>query len=99
VRCEWDSEAADEDATAITSLWKSTDGYNFSKVCNIMTGIAWSYGNLVYNGTYYVYGDLHNESLYYSTNTTSWTKQAVPAAGYSALAVANTRFYLLNPTT
>lgn len=99
VRCEWDEDAADEDATAITSLWKSTDGYNFSKVCNIMTGIAWSYGNLVYNGTYYVYGDLHNGSLYYSTNTTSWTKKAVPATGYSQICVANTRFYLLNPTS
>lgn len=99
VRCEWDSAAAEPEASAVTSLWKSTDGKNFTRQSTICSGYDWCYGELKYNGTYWLFCDRSNDLLWYSTNGNTWTSKALPAQYFERLSVANGRFYLTNDRT
>lgn len=100
VRSEWDQAAADPAASAVTSLWKATDGINFTRVATISTGVDWEHGDLKYNGTYWVFFPHSSDNyFYYSTNGTTWTRRTGPGQYYCKLSVANGRFYVTNMNT
>lgn len=97
VRSEWDEAADDNTASSVTSLWKSTDGINFTRHATISAGAGWECGDLKYNGTYWIfYPHSSSNYFYYSTNGTTWTKRTGPAVDWFRLSVANGRFYLTN---